>query len=70
LLADGKEKINTFINKTERSFENVLTQLAIRKETLEKRLIENDTDTSLDRAKLRGELDGLQYAIMTITKNC
>ena len=70
LLADGKEKINSFINKTERSFENVLTQLAIRKETLEKRLIENDTDTSLDRAKLRGELDGLQYAIMTITKNC
>lgn len=70
LVADGKERINSFINKTERSFENVLTQLTIRKETLEKRLIENDTDTSLDRAKLRGELDGLQYAIMTITKNC
>lgn len=69
LLTDGKEKVQGFLNRIEKSFENIMTQLTLRKENVERRLIGNDTDTTLERARLRGEIDGLQYAITTLTKN-
>lgn len=40
-----------------------LEQLEIKKERLKARLINNDSDTPLDRATLRGELVGIEYAI-------
>ena len=58
-----------FIISGERSFEAVLTQLQSRKEYLQKRLIENDDDSATDRLKLRGELEGVTYAINVINEN-
>lgn len=69
LLTNGKEKVQGFLNRIENSFENIMAQIILRKESLERRLIENDSDTTLERARLRGEIDGLQYAITTLTKN-
>jgi hypothetical protein len=41
----------------------------MRKINIEKRLIEVDTDSNIDRVKLRGELDGIEYAIKTMMAN-
>lgn len=38
-------------------------QLEQKKEQLKVRLIDNDSDTSLKRAALRGELAGIEYTI-------
>lgn len=68
LLANGKDTIEEFLITGEKAFEKIIEQLKERKETLEKRLIENDTDPAQERAKLRGELEGLHYAIIAIQK--
>jgi hypothetical protein len=69
LLCEGDNKIEGFIISAEKSFEAIFQQLELRKEYIEKRLIENDADSTLDRAKLRGELEGINYAIKTINSN-
>lgn len=69
-LIQDDGRIEGFIISAEKSFENILKQLQARKETLEKRLIESDSDSITDRAKLRGELEGINYAIKTIKVNC
>lgn len=66
LLASGNERIEGLIISTSKSFEEILNQLDLRKQSLEKRLIENDSDSTIERAKLRGELDGIGYSIKTI----
>jgi len=68
-LIKGEGKIEGFIISAEKSFEKIISQLIIRKENLGQRLIENDTDSVIDRAKLRGELDGINYVIKTIKVN-
>jgi hypothetical protein len=66
LLASGNERIEGLIISTSKSFEEILNQLDLRKQSLEKRLIQNDSDSTIERAKLRGELDGIGYSIKTI----
>jgi hypothetical protein len=37
-----------------------------RKNSIAKRLIENDDDSATERIKLRGELEGIDYAIQAM----
>lgn len=68
-LCKGETKIEGFIISAEKSFEIISDQLSSRKEYLEKRLIENDKDSALDRMKFRGELEGIKYALNVINAN-
>jgi hypothetical protein len=65
-LAAGEKKIEPFILRSEKSFDGVLEQLETRKKNIEKRLIEVDKDSESDRIRLRGEIDGINYAISTV----
>lgn len=65
-LARGDKSIEVFDVTAEKSFKDILKQLEERKSTIEKQLIESDSDSKQDRIKLRGELDGINYAISTI----
>jgi hypothetical protein len=58
-----------FIISAEKSFQAILDQLTSRKEYLEKRRIENDQHSTIDRVKFRGELEGILYAINVINAN-
>jgi hypothetical protein len=69
-LIDEKSHIDGFIVSAEKQFADILEQLSTRKNHIEKRLIEVDTDSSFERAKLRGELDGIEYAIKTVMSKC
>lgn len=69
LLAKGEENIGGFIFSTEKAFEEILIQLERRKDNIAKRLIESDNDPAIERAKLRGELEGIDYAIKTVKSN-
>lgn len=69
LLCKGETKIEGFIISAEKSFQIIIDQLASRKQYLERRLIENDKDSALDRMKFRGELVGILYAINVINSN-
>jgi len=66
MLCEGDNKIPGFIISAEQVFQDIQSQLQARKEFIEKRLIENDTDSAADRIRLRGELDGILYAISSI----
>jgi len=68
-LCQGETKIEGFIISAEKSFQIISDQLTSRKEYLEKRLIENDNDSALDRMKFRGELEGILYAMNVIKAN-
>jgi hypothetical protein len=68
-LCEGDTKIEGFIISAEKSFQIISAQLTSRKEYLEKRLIENDADSTLDRMKFRGELEGILYAMNVINAN-
>jgi hypothetical protein len=65
LLIDD-EKDSDLLISAETPLNIALVQLGIRKEEIEKRLIEHDSDSPVDRAKLRGELEGLNYAVSVI----
>ncbi len=52
----------------EKSFQTISDQLTSRKEYLEKRLIENDADSTLDRMKFRGELEGIAINVINANK--
>ncbi len=69
LLCQGEMKIEGFIISAEKSFQIISDQLTSRKEYLERRLIDNDKDSALDRMKFRGELDGIKYAMNVINAN-
>lgn len=68
-LIENNNTFEGFIISAEKSFESILNQLQLRIEEIEKRLIQNDSDTLQDRSKLRGELEGISYAIKTIQIN-
>jgi hypothetical protein len=68
-LVSGKDEIGRLITTGERYFASVLEQLKMRKSDIEKHLIEVDTDSNTDRTKLRGELNGIDYAIKIIMEN-
>ncbi|MCG8697688.1 MAG: hypothetical protein MI922_06500 [Bacteroidales bacterium] len=68
-LASGNKKIEHFDLNADKAFKSILTTLEKRKIKIEKRLIENDEDSQGDRIKLRGELEGINYAIKTININ-
>lgn len=65
-MVGEKTSIDGFIINAEKQFSDILVQLNSRKNYIEKHLIEVDTDSNVDRAKLRGELDGIEYAVKTI----
>lgn len=64
-LSKGENSIEGFDVTAEKAFQNILEQLIQRKITIEKQLIEQD-DSNDNRIKLRGELEGINYAIKTI----
>jgi len=68
-LCDGDYLTDVPVIHIKTSYENILRQLKSRKEYLEKSLIERDNDPPLARAKLRGELEGIQYAINALCFN-
>ncbi len=63
-----EEEIDNLLFNTDQSLKEILDQLELRKRNIEKRLIEVDTDNETERIKFRGEIDGINYAINTITK--
>lgn len=65
-LAKGDQSVDSFDVSAEKSFKNIMEQLIQRKEAIEKQLIENDSYSIEDRIKLRGEIEGINYAISTI----
>lgn len=65
-LCKRESTIEGLILTDEKTLERILEQLTDRKTSIEKRLIENDNDSHLDRAKLRGELEGVAYAIKVV----
>ena len=67
--SDEYEDIPDLMFSTDESFKEILERISRRKRKIEKRLIEKDDDTELDRARLRGEIDGLHYALKTISAN-
>lgn len=69
LIAGGDTKVEGLVISTSKSFEEIFKQLQLRTDYLEKRLKENDEDSSLERAKLRGELEGIGYAVKVINMN-
>lgn len=68
-LVNGEEKIEGFIISAEESFNKIIEQLENRKRHIEKRLIEIDNDPLNERIKLRGEIEGIAYAINTVRVN-
>lgn len=67
-LASGEEKtIENFDISAERAFKDIVEQLDKRKKAIEQRLIENDQDSKEARLKLRGELEGINYSLKTIS---
>lgn len=68
-LIDGDNTFAGFIISAEQSISKILQQLEVRKLFIEDRLIKNDTDTQLARSQLRGELNGILYAIKTVKES-
>lgn len=69
LLCEGETNVESFVISAEKTFQKILQHLETRRESLQRRLVENDQDSTTDRIKLRGELDGIIYAIKTIKTN-
>ena len=65
-LCEGEIDYEIFKISDEKIFEKVVDQLKVRKRTIEQRLIENDGDSDSERIKMRGEIDGINYALETI----
>lgn len=68
-LVNGEEKIEGFIISAEESFNKITEQLENRKKFIESRLIEIDNDPINERIRLRGEIDGIVYAINAVKIN-
>lgn len=65
-LINGSDNLNGFIVTPEQTLSEITKQLDARKLFIEDRLIRSDSDDQLTRSQLRGELDGILYAIKTI----
>ena len=65
-LCEGEIDYEIFKISDEKIFEKVVDQLKVRKSNIEQRLIQNDEDSEADRIKMRGEIDGINYALETI----
>lgn len=65
-LCNGDDTIVPFTDSDKNNNNFIIHQLEKRKEAIETRLIENDQDGPNDRIKLRGELEGIQYALQVI----
>lgn len=68
-LIKGDTSITGFIKSPEQTLLKIIEQLEGRKHFIEDRLIKNDSDSKLTRSQLRGELDGIFYAIKTIKES-
>ena len=68
-LTKGDNAIIEFELSAERAYKEIFYLLESRKTTIEKRLIENDQDSPEDRIRLRGEIDGINYALSSIKIN-
>lgn len=68
-LVSGNKTPENLILKLNSSDAEILKQLEERKSTIEKRLIEFDNDTGSERMRLRGEIEGLNYAIKLLRMN-
>lgn len=62
-ICKGETKLEGILLSEGKRFDSIIEQLVLRKNYIEKRLIENDDDPPLERARMRGELDGVQYAL-------
>lgn len=66
-LANGEEAKDGLIDvSAEKSFKEIVLQLEKRKNSIQERLIENDSDSKNSRLQLRGELEGIKFALKTI----
>jgi hypothetical protein len=65
LLAREREAISGLLIWAEK-LAKIIDELEKRKNSIAKRLIENDDDSATERTKLRGELEGIDYAIQVI----
>jgi len=65
-LCEGEIDYELFKISDEKIFEKVVDKLKVRKRNIEERLIQNDKDSESERIKLRGEIDGINYALETI----
>jgi len=65
-LANEDAETENLMFSTDQALKDILAQLELRKRNIEKRLIETDNDNESDRIKLRGEIDGINYAISTM----
>jgi len=65
-LTEGEIDFEIFKIDDDTIFKKIVNRLEQRKQTIEQRLIENDDDTELERIKMRGEIDGINYALETI----
>jgi hypothetical protein len=62
ILCESDREIKGLLISSEKAFEKILQQLEDRKTFIESRLISSDHDSQIDRAKMRGELEGINYA--------
>jgi len=65
-LTEGEVDFEIFKIDNDQLFKKIVDRLIQRKQTIEQRLIENDDDPESDRIKMRGEIDGINYALDTI----
>jgi len=65
-LCEGEIDYEIFKISDEKIFEKVVDQLKVRKRNIEQRLIQNDEDSEIVRIKMRGEINGINYALETI----
>lgn len=66
LLSGHGKNVELFDVSAEKSFKLIISQLEKRRKAIEERLIENDQDSKGKRLQLRGELEGIRYALRTI----
>lgn len=64
--SDEEVEVPDLMFSTDEALKDITKRITKRKQKIERRLIENDDDSELDRVKLRGELDGLNYALKTL----
>lgn len=65
-LCDGEIDFEIFKVNDDQIFKKVVNQLNQRKRSIEQQLIENDNYSESERIKMRGEIEGINYALETI----
>lgn len=62
-LCEGEMDFEVFKVNDEQIFKKIVEQLNQRKRSIEQLLIENDNYSESERIKMRGEINGINYAI-------